>query len=487
MRVLPSTDESLLRVLKRALLVCSASGDFRLLADLGTRALAGSGRSAEVRALAAYALLRTGRIAEAEKAASRGRLPAGVGDLLKGETALRRGRQWAGSDALTRDVVALDGSHDPGAYASAAVRTGDTRLSLDAALLLMEQGHQAAALQVVQKELSNAEFDEPAAAISWDAGEPTIALERLSRLAAARPGRAEIQFRLADSLQALGRTEEAEKALRAGLPIAPQLSWTPYANLGYYAAKRGDLVLAERRLQDGLAFFPGSRDLRLARARIAARAGHDEAAIAVLSGLLAERPADGDAALLLLDIEAPSLSPEQYRARLWKLFNRIPAEPAPFTLLLGALIGAHDWEGASIALQQHEAAVGTIEPDLLLARGMIAVMRGDAAGAEADFRRAGSENMDGRARFDLALVLVQGGNTRAALQELDSAADEYAAKGSPAGGDAVLSRIAMLSGTARLMDGDERGARTAFTRALALDPHNLRASLLLRKLEARMQ
>jgi tetratricopeptide (TPR) repeat protein len=486
-RLLPSSEEGLLRLLKRAQLVCSASGDYRLMADLAARAPGTSLGSAEVRAVAAYALLRAGRVAEAEKAASRRRLPPDVGDLLKGEITLRRGRGWKGSDALTRDLIALDGSRDPLAFSAAAVRTGDTRLSLDAALLFMEKGALAEAQQVVQKDLTAAMFDEPAAAISWDSGDSKTALDRLERLNAARAGRAEILFRLADCLQALGRGGEAEKALRAGLPTAPQLSWTPYANLGFFAARRGDLGSADRFLKDGLAFFPASRDLRIARASIAARAGREEEAIKILTGLLDGQPGDSEAALLLLDLQASTLSPEQNRARLWKLFNRVPAETAPFQLLCGALIGARDWEGASIAIQQHGEAIGAEDADLLLLRGMIAAMRGDSAGAEADFRRAASEQKDGRARYDLALLLVQKGNARSALQELSLAEDEHARSGSPEGGDAVLSRIAMLGGTARLLDGDEAGARTAFARALTLDPHNLRASLLLRKLEARMQ
>ena len=125
-----------------------------------------------------------------------------------------------------------------------------------------------------------------------------------------------------------GRKRRKRRSER-GCRSRPSFRGRRTPNLGYYAAKRGDLVLAERRLQDGLAFFPRSRDLRLARARIAARAGHGEAAIAVLSGLLAERPADGDAALLLLDIEAPSLSPEQYRARSVEALQPHPGRVGP--------------------------------------------------------------------------------------------------------------------------------------------------------------
>ena len=370
-------------------------------------------------------------------------------------------------------------------FAEAALRTGDTRLSLDAALLAMQEGSRAQALQIVRRDLGDAAFDEPAAAIAYDAGDLSGALARLTRLDAGRPDRAEIILRLADCLQALGRSADAEKALARALPIAPQLSWTPYANLGYLAASRGDEALADRRLEDGLAFFPRSRELRIARARVALRSGNGGAASTILGALLADRPDDGEAALLLLDIQEKELSPERYRARLWKLFNRIPSDPATFALLTTALIGAHDWDGAGVAVRQYEAAGGSDDAgELLLIQGMIAAMQGDDAKAATAFRSAEETVRDGRARYDMALLLVRKGNARAAIQELGIAADEYAARGDPAQRDRVLARIETLIGSARLIDGDEAGAHGAFARALALDPGNLRAGLLLRKLEA---
>ena len=73
---LPSSEEELLRLLKRAYAVSSAAGNFGLFADLGKKALAVNGRSPRLRAVAAYADLRSGRVAEAEAILARGALPA---------------------------------------------------------------------------------------------------------------------------------------------------------------------------------------------------------------------------------------------------------------------------------------------------------------------------------------------------------------------------------------------------------------------------
>ena len=487
MKSLPSTEDDLLRLLKRAFEVSSASGDYGTMSRLGLKAVSAAGGSARIRAITVLACLRSGRLAEAERMIARGALPAGAGDLLRGEAILKRGGKWEPADPLVRELLALEQTQTIEAFTSAAHHAGDTRLWLDAALLAMESGSTAKAQSIAGSNLGDAVFDEPAAAISYDGGDFKTAVQRLSRLDSYRPDRADIELILADSCQELGRTADAEKWLLHALPLAPALSWTPYSNLAFYANERGETARAGRRLKDGLAFFPLSRELRLSQAHLEARLGETDAAIAVLSKMAAENPEDGEVALLLLDQQAPGLSPEEHRARLWKAFDRVPSDKAIFSALSTALIASHDWEGAEIAIDQHAASGGAAGQQLLLAEGMIAAMRGSDAAASDAFRRAAAIVGDGIARYDLSLVLLRRGNGKAAIAELEGAADEYARRGNPAERSDVLSRIQMLTGSARLLDGDENGARDAFLRSLALNPHNLRAALLLRKLEAGRQ
>jgi Flp pilus assembly protein TadD len=289
---------------------------------------------------------------------------------------------------------------------------------------------------------------------------------------------------MADASQALGDSAAAERRLLLALVQSPTLSWTPYANLASFALARGDADLAARRLEDGLAFFPRSRDLRQAQARLAVLRHDEGKAVQVLSLLVAENPTDGTASLALLDLQAPRLSPEQYRVRLWKIFDRVPSDRGVFSALSGALIAMHDWEGAGIALGQHEAAAGPPDSGVLLVKGLVAAMEGNDAAALDAFRRSASLARDGRARFDAALVLLRGGNARSALAELAGAEDEITRHGGLAEKDEARARIALAVGSAYLLDGDRGGARTALARAIALDPKNLRAGLLMRKLEA---
>ncbi|HEY9593619.1 MAG TPA: hypothetical protein VHE79_04020, partial [Spirochaetia bacterium] len=397
------------------------------------------------------------------------------------------GGSWTGSDAFTRDLMALDTTRDPSAFASAALRTGDRRLSLDAALLDMARGDVEAAARIARSTLTESTFDEAAAYILYDAGSPSDALLRMKAADTVRPERAEASLVLADMAMAAGGTSESESWIRRSLALSPMVSWTAYVDAAGFAADRGDLRAASRLLDDGAAFFPSSRPLLVARAKVAAAAGDTAGAVTILSGLVSRDPADDEAGLFLLSLQTRDMSPEQYRARLWRLFNRAPSSTRVFDALGLSLLAARDWEGAETAVAQHEAAGGAADRDMLLIAGTAAAMRGDDARAVDRFRRAAESVRDGVGRYDLAIVLLRGGKTRAALEELDLARDQVERRGSPRERASMLSRIETLRGSACLVSGDIAAARRALTRARTLDPHNLRAGLLLRKLEAAVQ
>ena len=397
---------------------------------------------------------------------------------------MRSGSPWAGSDALTRELIALESSRSPAAFVAAAGRTGEKRLALDGALLEMQQGATSAALQAARSTLDDERFDEPAGLMLYDAGDFAAAAARLERRDRQKPGITAMSLVLADVFASRGDDARSERLLAGVLPLAPTVSWTPYADLAFFAARRGDPTAAKRHLDNGLAFFPRSRELRLMKARVEILAGSPQAAEMVLGDILADRPDDTEAALLLLGLRSPTMSPEELRASLWRLFNAAPADPPVFAMLASSLVAAQDWEGMQIAMKQHQASGGQPDAQVLMFQGLAAAMQGDDAGATAAFRRSAVLAKNGLARFNIALLLVRRGAARAALAELDSAAAEVEETASPGQREQLLSRVETLRGAARLLDGDVTGAGSALARARALDPHNLRAGLLLRKLEA---
>lgn len=479
---MPRAESDRLRLLKRAWTVSRQAGDFSLLSEIAERALSADRGSRGVRQVAGYAYLRTGRAADAGKVLE-GALPAGTGDLLRGETALRLGTPWKGSDALTREILGLEGSRNPADFEAAAQRTGVKDLAADAALLSMEAGNTLRAAIIARSALQEAVFDEPAGLMAYDSGDFEEAITRLSRLQAQRTARADIALILADCYQALGRKDEAETSLQASLRLNPRQSWTPYASLAAFAAARGDLAGAREMLDRGHALFPASAELVMERADLEAGQGNVEAAVSMLDRLVESRPEDSAAALFRLKLKAPRLSPEAYRAELWKLFDRIPADRAAFTALVGSLVVAHDWDDAMLAMRQHRAAAADEDPFRLLMSGVVDAMRGSTAESVGFLRAAADASRDGAARYDLALVLLNQGLPAEALDQLAEAAAEARGLGG-ATSFRLLARIETLTGRALLVTGDFAGARSAFLRARALDPHDLRIGLELRKLEA---
>jgi len=480
---IPRGEEEKVRLLKRAFLVSRELGDPGLLGSVAGRALRADDRSRTVRLVTGYALMRSGRLADAEKALTRAG-PGATADLLRGESALRRGASWKGSDDLTRDILSLEGSRNPADFEAAAQRTGENRLALDAALLSAAAGNPVRASILARSTLAEAPFDEPAALLAYDAGDFEEAVRRFSRLQPQGGGRADIALLLADSYELLGREGEAEKALRDSLRANPRISWTPYASLGAFAAGRNEPDAAREELAEGRELFPASGELVMESAQLEAAQGNTAEATALLDRLISARPDNSAAALLRLSLRAPQISPEAYRAELWKLFNRVPADHDAFMTLLSSLVAAHDWDGAVLAISQNGSAAGAEDAERLLLKGVVDAMRGSPSSAAAGLKRAADRARDGAARYDLAVVLLDQGNTASALAALEAASGE--ARSRPAGGSRtrLMARIETLRGTALLKSGDARQARAAFQRALAADPHDLRAGLELRKLEA---
>ncbi|HTZ52401.1 MAG TPA: hypothetical protein VMF68_12115 [Spirochaetia bacterium] len=480
-RRFPQGENDQLRLLKRAWQVSAARGNFTLLADLADR-LGARGEGSRLKAVAAYADLRAGRVADGLRIVSGAGRARDAAAGLRGEALLRSGAHWPEAPDLVAAVLALEGSSDPSGFARAALRADDDRLALDGALVAMEQGGVKAAAGIVTSQLGEARYDEPAGIILYDAGIFDQSLARLGRRERSAPGTPGLGFLLADVAQAAGDPASAEAFLSRALGAAPSLSWTAYADLAQWSAGRGDLAGGLRRLDDGLAFFPQSRDLLLMKARMLVRAGEPGSAEDVLQRLVSDRPSDVESALLLLSVQGPRLSPEAGRGRLWKIFGQAPEDRLAFDSLCSALASARDWDGLEIAARQHALAGGEPDSRALTLMGFAAAMTGKPEAAISAFRRADQADRDGVARADLALVMIQKGSTSAARAELDAAEDEVRQKAPAAAAGARLSRIETLRAAAFMLDGNVEGASSALARARALDPANLKAALMARKL-----
>jgi len=474
-RTLRRNESDAMRVLKRAFTLSRQAGDFRVLAIMADRALTSGIRTPNVRGVATYAYLRTGRLADAEATARAG-LPAGAGDLLRGEVSLMRGSAWQGSDSLTRELLALETSRRPSDFLAAARSVDDKRINLDAALLFLEHGDLGRAHSVAAASLTDAAFDLPAALIAYDFGDFKNAIQRLTRLQGRGRPRADNALLLSDCYRALGMNIEYDAALREALRLDPRISWTPYADLAVVAQAKGDIPGARNFLAKGRAVFPASRELVLALARLCVATGHTPAALGLLDALVVQRPDDAEAALLLLSLRSPGMTAQAHLVELWKLFDRLTSDPRVFLSLESALIALHDWDGADLAAHEHEIAQGGLDADAVSIRAVIQEIRGEKQQAAESFELAVADGGNGKSRYNLAVLLLHQGNAQEALAQLDEAGLTD---------NRTAARIETLRGRCLLATGNLAGARSAFLRARGIDPHDMRAGLELRKLEAK--
>ncbi len=183
LRALPSGEDQLLGVLKRAYVLSKSAGDYGLLSSLAARAQAANPRSGRIRTVAAYAELRTGSPAAALKALRRGGMPGEMAADLRGEAAMRTGSADKPSGGLAAELAALQGSKDPSVFQETARKSGEPSLLLDAALLLMGQGELSRAARLASDLPPGRLYDEPAGFISYDSGDYASARSRLARRA----------------------------------------------------------------------------------------------------------------------------------------------------------------------------------------------------------------------------------------------------------------------------------------------------------------
>jgi predicted negative regulator of RcsB-dependent stress response len=480
---LPRDEELLLGLLKRAYLLGRSSGDSSLFASLSRRASAADHRSGRLRLAAAYGMLRSGEPKAALSLLRKGAAPPEAAAGLAGEAALRTGSVFSAETGPAAGLAALQGSRDAARFEEVARQTGAASLLLDAALLRMSEGNPDVAVRLSSELPAGYPFDEPAGFISYDASDNASTRLRLSRLASSPAPSPEVLLVFGDCLLLSGRPAEARRAYGEALSREPAASWVPYLNLARIAESGGDAAGADAYRARARELFPDQEEVFLDSARAAASSGSGEEAGRILSGLLARRPGSLPANLMALSLEAPRLSPEAYRGRVWKLFDASPSDPAAAGVLIEALTAVRDWKGVEEAADAFEAAGGERgDARIALYRSAAAALQGKLAEAEARLRRV-SGPARAEARYDLALVLLAGGRAAEARAVLAEAAAALPAGGAGAP-NSVLSLVETRTAQADLLSGDASGAGRALARALNLDPDNRLARLLARKLEA---
>jgi tetratricopeptide (TPR) repeat protein len=474
-----------LMVLKRSYRLCRERGDYTQLAEWAGSARQSDPTNPALLRLAVLAQLRAGRPEAAQKILAERktrRLIRSEPDLqyLAAEAALRgpnNGQEvWLPPEL--KAIVSLERSVHPSALIEQGRVSGDPRYFLDAALLWMRRGQAGNARALVMDELRDA-YHEAAAYISYDAGAGEEAARRAALLVRAHPDRADYRRFYGDLLYQKRRYAEAQAMYIRALQLDPDAGWQLLLSLASALEKSGDSDSARFYTTRAYKEFPSVREVLFRYAGDLERAGLKERAAGLVRSYLVKNPEDAELQLLYLRLSGAPYSGKE----LWKLFNRFPEDPGLARELIEYMLSSADLRSTALAINQHLSAAPASEdaPWLLEARAMHAALSGDTTLAESLLVDKAVLEDSWQSRYNLAVILGAEARYSEGIAELMTAESLL-----PENGDShavYRSKIRSRLGEYYAALGDAISARRELNYAVELDPVNLQARLLLKKLD----
>ncbi len=465
------SEQDWLRLLKRARELAVATGSYSEMASLARRAAQAIPGSRSLARLALYASLRAGQSPEDQPARGLSSDPD-LQYLLAEAAALRQSPPPAG---LSPELASLLGARlatDPENLQALAARWQDDALLRDAGLAWMARGDTGRAAAAFSQLPDGPAARELRFGAAYDAGSWEEALVLLEREAQPSP---EVLLMRADLLRLLGRNQEAAGLYQEVIARDPKLFWSPYVNLGGIQEAQGQADAAGELYRQAYELFPESEAAAAALLSSLVRAGQRKQAFAVLQRALGRFPESLPLRWLLLELRRGETSEQRYQAGLRRLYAE-HTRSAPLAQTLAVhLLGLTDTAGAWAVLEEYQGPAE--EPWLLEARGLAKALEGDLDAGVDYLQRCLQAGGDGRARYNLAVVLAASGETEAAMKELLQASGRLT--GRPRLESQARARLAELL----LGLGNHDAARREAAYALQLDAGNGRALLLLRTLE----
>lgn len=336
-------------------------------------------------------------------------------------------------------------------------------------------------------------------------GDAAAALALVDALLKAHPTMAEAHLLRADLLLSTGAdprlvTETLQRAVAADPAVPDGRIALVRTLLG-----RQQLDEAERELGELAKVAPNHPGTRYLQAQMAlARQKPDQARV-LAQQLLTMTPANPLALELAGMVELANKAPVQAEAMLSKAISIRPDMPVALRLLVSTYLQLGQPDRALAALPS-EVLRNSSDPALLALAGQAFMLKGQADEAQSHFTRA-AELDPGNTRYRTAVAMSQlaGGASEAALATLNrlAAADEgsvadlalisaHLRMGRTADALSAIDRLEkkrpddpmvwQLRGRAQVQRRDLDGARTAYEKALSLDPGYFAATAALSQL-----
>ncbi|MBU8912529.1 MAG: hypothetical protein KOO61_00780 [Spirochaetales bacterium] len=461
----------MLSVLKRGVTVLDAGAGPEALDEAAQRAVGTFPGNATFRSLAVYAAVMT---SDMDRALEWSRAYLIDDDpemfawvLLKSDAEVPERSESSADDTLYESffLAGLDNQARAEDFERAWRLTGDWRYASNAAILFLQDGAVAPALDLVVGASLPLRAPVLAADVLQDAGDAQGALNALRNAGTNDESRA--LPRTADALMSIGRYDEAERVYLDLIRRMPGLSDVPLLNLAWLGTSPQE---SAGYYDAAVAGFPESwraveqRALHLALSDL-------ETAYASL-GEYTGPHAGSRESLLRLKLE-PFMDPRGYEAAVWTLV----AEPDSPEDALRFAAWYFDGRG------QHDALLEFLERvDLRSAwaetyTGISLARAGQWSDAVDSFRAAYSAGPSWMTALNLALCHFAAGNPREGTEALDNAVQYARQSGLPPESASVFVTISRIT-------TDRLAAYEAITTALELDPTNTQALFIRDRLES---
>jgi tetratricopeptide (TPR) repeat protein len=482
-----TTSVEYLQILKRFYKLAVQKNDFKLLQEYAGKAFEKIPGNEKIAVITAYAGLRTGDINTVVKISSQFKSESIISSLFS-EALLRGKLDLAGLNEdepeLINPLLELESSYDPERFLTTAALYDEPKLYLDAALLYTQRGDYQKAFSICEEYLQTDDFSEPAGMISYDAGKYAQALFRLKKIMRENPERWDILIMLGDISLSLDLVEDALQYYGKVIQKAADYSVIPYVNSAFIYTKQDNTDKALEILSQAQIYFPDDKFVTLELVKLYYRKDNIEQAQVILSSYLEQHPGDFDANMLFVYLQWGDISPQQYRIQLRELFNNNPQDEKSCRILTWYLIGVNELESARNVLDEYEKATNqTHTAWLFYLKGIIEALEGNNAHAAELMRESLLLRDNWQVKYNYAVVLYASGNIKEAEDNLRELIIFFENENKELC-SLEISKVRTTIGSIHLDKGNWESARLELKYALELDPKNIRAWRLLKKLEA---
>lgn len=461
-----------LRVLKRAYAFGRLSEDYDLLIKLGTEALYEFPGNMNIRLLLIEAYRQKGDVKRAfELARSYLSYYEGRPFVISLWKDMLRSYPHAFSIAnVERFSRLLPFFSDPDVYLDIASGYGDLDMYIRAALMMLRSGEYKKALSVLSS-LNDSLALSLMVYVLYDSGAYSEVIEHSeSFLSVPSPERLLV---VADSFMLSGQPLQAARLYQHVINIVPEYSYLPYHNLVYYYSSIGSYDLAEKVLDDALIKYGEDKNLVADNIRLLLETDRYEDAKAIL------KQYDNLAypSLLSAVFLSQKMGQDAIRSRLWELMSLFPEDESVIKYSAWFFTQHRMWQDLDNLLDKSRALFFKKDWYALFSSVFFAVKekKSQAIRILKDYDWSRSLYRDD-ALYNLALLLGLEKRYDEALKVIDRGV-------LPDKDSSVLSRFMVLRAWIYLCNQNEVAARNVLDKALALQPDNFDAIILLRKFE----